>query len=184
MKKNTEINNENIEEMKDIEVLKTLALSDAEDEVLPEDVLEETLNDVKEIMDEIIDDEEAAEDMEDADASVEEEDEDVVNIRNPKRKTTMGRFRPTSSINPDFILETKYFGDNEVAIAINQLKKICREKKLPMYVEVGPASDFISAYELGINTELDENIMNHVKVSNGFHVTSMGETKMNVADIV
>lgn len=105
------------------------------------------------------------------------------------KKSSMGRLKPTSSINPDFIPETKIIKDAEVAKAINELKQVCRKKKCPVFINVVfPGADqrteFLTPYELEINDDAAEEIISsHIKLSNGFHITKDAPTEILVDDI-
>lgn len=105
------------------------------------------------------------------------------------KKSSMGRLKPTSSINPDFIPETKIIKDAEVAKAINELKQVCRKKKCPVFINVVfPGADqrteFLTPYELEINDDAAEEIISsHIKLSNGFHITKDTPTEILVDDI-
>lgn len=104
-----------------------------------------------------------------------DENEDI-DYKSVSKKSKTGKYMKSSSINENFILETKYFNDVDIAKCIHDLKTKCRLAKLPMFVIIETPNgkveaDFLTAIELNIKQNEHSKVADHIKLLNGFHVT-------------
>lgn len=110
-----------------------------------------------------------------------EEDDDDLDIANPRKKSKTGTLKPGSPINMGFVPEAKYIPDKEIAVAIHELKNICRKKRFPvfLYVEmpgVTEITDFITSEEMNLAHKVNDEILQHIKISKGFTAVEKNTT--------
>lgn len=108
----------------------------------------------------------------------EEDDFEEVDISNPRKKSKTGALKPGSPINMGFIPEAKFVPDEDVAVALHNLKTICRKKRCPMFIyfempnnkddNTIDVTDFITAEEMNLKHEENDKILQHIKISRGF----------------
>ena len=118
-----------------------------------------------------------------------EEEEEEVDIANPRKKSKQGTLKPGSPINGKFILEAKYIGDAELAGAVHNLKVICRKKRCPMFVyfdipkddDFVEVSDFITREEMNMKHIKEDPVLQHIKITKGFTAVEKDDT-VNVED--
>lgn len=104
---------------------------------------------------------------------VQYEDNDEVDIANPRKKSKTGALKPGSPINMGFVPEAKYIPDKDVAVAVHELKNICRKKRFPIFIyidmpETTEITDFITSEEMNLAHKTNDEILQHIKISRGF----------------
>ena len=114
-------------------------------------------------------------------------DEDI-DIANPRKKSKVGALKPGSPINMQFIPEAQHIPDNDLAVAVHELKNLCRKKRIPVFVYAeiteknGTVTDFITSEEMNLPHKENDEILQHIKISRGFTAVEKN-TSINVDEL-
>ena len=114
--------------------------------------------------------------------------DEEVDISNPRKKSKTGALKPGSPINMQFIPEAQHIPDTELAVAVHELKNLCRKKRIPVFVYAEitekdvTVTDFITSEEMNLPHKENDEILQHIKISRGFTAVEKN-TSINVDDL-